>query len=1219
MSPPSVSSPYLGSRSFERTAEDRARFFGRDREIEELVGLVLSHSVVLVYAASGAGKTSLLNAGVIPALEARGFEVLPRGRVGVTLPPDAVLDEGTNPYVLNLLCSLSPEVPATSLLRHTIVDRLRELPRRARGAGRVLVIDQAEELFTFTPPDWPLHQRELFIALHEALRDAPDLRVVIVTREEYLAHFADLMPLLPGGLRARFHLDPLDREAARRAVEGPLLATERRFEQGVADRLVTDLSSRVKLEASTGRPVLEPGPYVEPVQLQIVCAALWQKLPDGVDVITAEHLQRYGDVEETLERFYEETIAACIRETAYDKERLARWIGTKLITPSETRGQVFRGPSETERLPNRVLACLEARHLIRADERASGCWYELAHDRLVRPVREVNARWRVEFDVAAVRRRSRRRIRRAALIGALVSFAVFALSIIPMRARARERALTVDRVEELQRCREERSAVECEAEAVRVFDSIAAYYWHLGRVDDLVELLKESARLIPESYAPGESPSSGSASGPRGLLRVEYRSGELLDEAQLRAAWDRTAKALREGKGLPVPLRIALVSRDDVAPGSLRIAAAPESCTTPPTRDRVLAQVRKPGGEALIAEPEIRALKDDRLRGFYDRYRDETWTEYEDPQAGGPWRVVPVWTLPVWRVAGHPARSAESLLADVIAGEVVKHPALILGCDALKVLLQRASEVAPVTVREAIAARTLEGLRRDFIALVRSGHDLRSLPEILDVLAERTTRHAAEGRLYGPWQQQVFFDPAKQGRTWIFRRMAKGLPPIAPQIWVKGAATPEVLDTVEDARQNLYLQYGVLAPEVARLPAEELSGPRSEDPDAEADDACVPIEVAAKGSPAVMPRKLEKRYRDHRACWVTAETLSSSLDDVRAGARAWRKWIGRHYSLTDLKRLARAVVAGDENEHATLRDLPWLLQSLVFWSRVHGSEDVRVAELAESLRETQGARLRRPASPRRDHDPRVLRPLRRGLDALDAGRIGEAAAHFETALRVDRKAAISAFLDLYPALSSLAPDRRRERLVATCRLPSPGASSTPPDAPVIYEIRDLLDTGGPLTAGERRLLELCLLWSVTDRGDRLQKGMQDALALAENARDPVETWPRNEALFLAHWLISHREQAPTPPERETAAVRKLLVRGLSAPIEAARLSDWRELRDRLGAHPQPWLRELIAEVARGLPAGALSTKLDMACWIGADGADGADGAGCAGPGSSHDG
>ncbi len=77
--------PYVGPRPYER--EDRQNFFGRRRETRDLTALIMAERVVLFYAPSGAGKTSLLNAKVIPTLEAEGFNVLPAVRVSSTPPP----------------------------------------------------------------------------------------------------------------------------------------------------------------------------------------------------------------------------------------------------------------------------------------------------------------------------------------------------------------------------------------------------------------------------------------------------------------------------------------------------------------------------------------------------------------------------------------------------------------------------------------------------------------------------------------------------------------------------------------------------------------------------------------------------------------------------------------------------------------------------------------------------------------------------------------------------------------------------------------------------------------------------------------------------------------------------------------------------------------------------------------------------------------------------
>jgi conflict system STAND superfamily ATPase len=76
---PEGTNPYVGPRPFER--EHAALFFGREREANELVSLIISHTEVLFYAQSGAGKSSLVNARMIPLLEAEGFDVLPPARV----------------------------------------------------------------------------------------------------------------------------------------------------------------------------------------------------------------------------------------------------------------------------------------------------------------------------------------------------------------------------------------------------------------------------------------------------------------------------------------------------------------------------------------------------------------------------------------------------------------------------------------------------------------------------------------------------------------------------------------------------------------------------------------------------------------------------------------------------------------------------------------------------------------------------------------------------------------------------------------------------------------------------------------------------------------------------------------------------------------------------------------------------------------------------------
>ena len=102
--------PYVGPRAF--TVDEAARFYGRTRETQDLLDLLIAERIVLLYSPSGAGKSSLIQAALLPALAREGFAVLPIIRVTLD-PAQAVpsIAAGTNRYLLNTLLSLEEGVP----------------------------------------------------------------------------------------------------------------------------------------------------------------------------------------------------------------------------------------------------------------------------------------------------------------------------------------------------------------------------------------------------------------------------------------------------------------------------------------------------------------------------------------------------------------------------------------------------------------------------------------------------------------------------------------------------------------------------------------------------------------------------------------------------------------------------------------------------------------------------------------------------------------------------------------------------------------------------------------------------------------------------------------------------------------------------------------------------------------------------------------------------
>lgn len=383
--------PYVGPKAFER--RDQNRFFGRDREANQLRALITAHPVVLLYARSGAGKSSLLNAKLVPMLEGDEFYVFPTARVR-PMSEGASLGDETNFYAYNALHSLEADAGVRDFIYTTLDEYLlQQKPSNKAGeqVPKVFILDQFEEFFTVAEERW--RDREPFMEqLGFALQEDPLLRVVLAMREDHIAKLDPYVSLLPGRLRKRFRIELLREEAALDAVEGPLKNGNWWFAPGVAQRLVLNLLElRGGLDSSGHQ-----GEFVEPVHLQVVCQSLWRSIQkSGVKEITDDHLIRFGDVRQVLASFYDDAIRQVVQQGSRVREgRLRHWFEEELITPEGTRNSVRRTLTETAGLPNLVVDDLERERLIVTELRNGSRWYELAHERLIDAVHEANEHWR---------------------------------------------------------------------------------------------------------------------------------------------------------------------------------------------------------------------------------------------------------------------------------------------------------------------------------------------------------------------------------------------------------------------------------------------------------------------------------------------------------------------------------------------------------------------------------------------------------------------------------------------------------------------------------------------------------------------------------------------------------------------------------------------------------------------------------------------------------
>lgn len=390
--------PYVGPRTFEE--RDREYFFGREAEAQQLRALVLAQRQVLFYAMSGAGKSSLVNTRLIPALRSEGFTPL-RGRVSFGQDPSKRL-EVSNVFVFNLLSNLSPDVDPSKLATLTLAEYLSQYhqlppthPDTAVEPARVLIVDQFEELFTTNQEHWEQRER-FFRQLAEALSKDRLLWVLLVMREDYITGLERYAYLMPDKLRVRYHMERMRGGAALEAIKAPAEKAGRPFEPNAAETLLQDLQ-QVRVVGSEGTIA---GEFVEPVQLQLVCYSLWESLSakPGASIST-NNIEAVADVDKTLGEYYDSAIEAAVSQTGVEEQVLRDLFGEHFITETDTRGLVFRGDTQTKGVDNAVIDILDEQFfLLRSSTIGGGKWYELVHDRFVPAVRQSNERARIGLE-----------------------------------------------------------------------------------------------------------------------------------------------------------------------------------------------------------------------------------------------------------------------------------------------------------------------------------------------------------------------------------------------------------------------------------------------------------------------------------------------------------------------------------------------------------------------------------------------------------------------------------------------------------------------------------------------------------------------------------------------------------------------------------------------------------------------------------------------------
>lgn len=239
--------PYKGLHYFDEADADL--FFGRERLVARLISHLAEHHVLTVVGASGSGKSSLVRAGLIPALKAL------KPRIVGNLPTDGcreweihVLTPTSHPLEA-LAVALTRGAPSL-LTTTTLIDDLGRDSRTLRifsqkssnAASRLLlVIDQFEELFTLCRDD---DERRLFVD-NLLKATAPELErpidLVVALRADFYAHCARYPNLRDALAQRQEFIGPMSRDELRRAIEVPAQRSSWELEPGLVDLLLQEV------------------------------------------------------------------------------------------------------------------------------------------------------------------------------------------------------------------------------------------------------------------------------------------------------------------------------------------------------------------------------------------------------------------------------------------------------------------------------------------------------------------------------------------------------------------------------------------------------------------------------------------------------------------------------------------------------------------------------------------------------------------------------------------------------------------------------------------------------------------------------------------------------------------------------------------------------------------------------------------------------------------
>jgi WD40 repeat protein/class 3 adenylate cyclase len=323
-----VGTPYKGLESFQ--PQDAEFFFGREELIADLAERLSNGSFLAVVGPSGSGKSSVVRAGLVPAIWTGAHGLAPQRdwKVVILTPGAHPLEE----LAVRLATErgLSPGSVLEDFRRdpHNLCLTVRQLLLDASPDAKVvLIVDQAEEVFTLCRDE---EERRLFVELlaHAAEENAQTM-VILALRADFYGHCATYPSLAALVQDHQSLVGPMREGEIRRAIELPATRAGLQFEEGLVARILDDVGG-------------------EPGSLPLLSHALletWSKRQDHTMTMNAylESGGVHGAIARTADAVYE--------QLEPEQQELAKRIFLRLAEPGQGTEDTRRRASLTELLP----------------------------------------------------------------------------------------------------------------------------------------------------------------------------------------------------------------------------------------------------------------------------------------------------------------------------------------------------------------------------------------------------------------------------------------------------------------------------------------------------------------------------------------------------------------------------------------------------------------------------------------------------------------------------------------------------------------------------------------------------------------------------------------------------------------------------------------------------------------------------------------------------